>query len=312
MYWHEQPILAIHLTEHCNFNCSYCYLHKYPDKREISFELVKKAVTKINPKTLFLFGGEPLICLSLVKQIIETIPRNIILITNGLLLTDDLMDYFIKHKVQVTISLDSFNRDGNLGRPFTENQFKNILRLLNKYGSYEHLYILGCIDENSFGVVEFYTELINRELAHQLRLVSSEHVCDIKTTSFYREYKQYPSELKESFTAENKVPNSRVDKLRLHPDGTISRTYIPGKSVLCHVDTWDDSIHTLYPDTYAKECLQCEYFSRCIVAGGFTVWTHEVSSRGILQQTFCCQASKLLLDELQFFMPKLPLTNRKF
>lgn len=67
-----------------------------------------------NDFTIGFYGGEPLLNLKLIEQSIDYIHRNVdpqkkagfSLTTNGTLLDEDLIEYFIKNNVYITLSLD--------------------------------------------------------------------------------------------------------------------------------------------------------------------------------------------------------------
>ena len=71
--------VTLSLTHNCNLSCRYCYSGRKFEK-EMSFVTAQKIVdfamniTPINQKIEFsFFGGEPLLCFDLIKQIIDYI-----------------------------------------------------------------------------------------------------------------------------------------------------------------------------------------------------------------------------------------------
>ncbi len=137
--------MCLNIAHDCNLRCEYCFASKggYGGHRMLMpFEVGKKAIdfliehsgTRHNLELDF-FGGEPLMNFDVVKQVVEY-ARSIekqhnknfrfTITTNGLLLTDDKIEFINKEMSNVVLSLD--------GR-------KNIndkLRLtLNNKGSYD-------------------------------------------------------------------------------------------------------------------------------------------------------------------------------
>lgn len=118
------------LTEECNFNCSYCYVKGEAPPGHINLtmspEIAKsgvKAFTRLvdkddnDRKMIILYGGEPLMNFRALKEIVilvdqykleKILPENtqILLITNGSLLTEEISGFLRNHKVQVAVSLD--------------------------------------------------------------------------------------------------------------------------------------------------------------------------------------------------------------
>ena len=63
------------------------------------------------------YGGEPLIHFNKIKQILDGV-RDIpqlkkMILTNGLLLTQDIVDYVIENHIQVSVSFDGLWQDKN-------------------------------------------------------------------------------------------------------------------------------------------------------------------------------------------------------
>lgn len=105
--------ISLILSEACNLNCSYCYIVDKQSKKKISFDLFVEEFEKIYDETedyIFdIMGGEPLMQMELVSQFIEYgnfrhFKLNIM--TNGFLLTPDIINYLNKNKVTVSVSYD--------------------------------------------------------------------------------------------------------------------------------------------------------------------------------------------------------------
>lgn len=117
--------LCLHIAHTCNLNCSYCFASQGKfngDRALMTFEVGKQALdfliansgTRRNLDIDF-FGGEPLMNFEVVKQIVaygreqEKIHKKNIrftLTTNGMLLSEDVMDFANKEMHNVVLSLD--------------------------------------------------------------------------------------------------------------------------------------------------------------------------------------------------------------
>lgn len=123
----ESPIKAmcLHIAHDCNLRCKYCFASTgdfgtgrklmpfETGKAAIDF-LLEKSVGRENLEVDF-FGGEPLMNFKVVKQIIEYARSkekefgkhfNFTITTNGMLLTDDKIDYINKEMFNVVLSID--------------------------------------------------------------------------------------------------------------------------------------------------------------------------------------------------------------
>lgn len=123
----EYPIkaLCLHIAHDCNLRCKYCFAEggDYAKGRKIMpFEVAKAAIDFVIEKSgtrrnieIDFFGGEPLMGFDTVKKTVEY-ARSIekehdknfrfTLTTNGILLTDEVMDYLNKEMSNVVLSLD--------------------------------------------------------------------------------------------------------------------------------------------------------------------------------------------------------------
>lgn len=117
--------LCLHVAHTCNLNCSYCFASqgKYQGERTVmSFEVGKQALdfllahsgSRHNLEVDF-FGGEPLMNLDVVKQLVAYARSRekelgkhfrFTLTTNGMLIDDDLIDFANREMSNVVLSLD--------------------------------------------------------------------------------------------------------------------------------------------------------------------------------------------------------------
>lgn len=127
-HYQNQPVvkaLCIHIAHDCNLRCAYCFADEgaFGGTRELMPEEVGKAAIDFviaysgrrrNIEIDF-FGGEPLMNFSVVKSTVayarsreqETGKRfRFTITTNGMLLTDEIMDYINENMVNVVLSID--------------------------------------------------------------------------------------------------------------------------------------------------------------------------------------------------------------
>ena len=117
--------LCIHICHDCNLRCRYCFADEgaYHSERELmSEQTAKKAVDFLlknsgNRKVLEVdfFGGEPLMCLQIIKNVVAYAREEgaklgkkflFTTTTNALLLDDDAIDFFNREMENVVLSLD--------------------------------------------------------------------------------------------------------------------------------------------------------------------------------------------------------------
>ncbi|GAA4291611.1 Cys-rich peptide radical SAM maturase CcpM [Anaerocolumna aminovalerica] len=143
--------LTIQLTQNCNLRCSYCpYMGGYDNRKYsnkiISIETIRKGIDFLfahsqNSKQIAIgfYGGEPLLEMPLLKEAVEYIEevkegREVVLTltTNGTLLTDDNVEFFMKKSFQILISLDGAKEYHNANRVFPngEGSFDVIMKKL--------------------------------------------------------------------------------------------------------------------------------------------------------------------------------------
>jgi len=146
--------LNLFFTGKCNLNCHYCFVKKEGiENSTLDEKSLKKSVDILfsypgKKKTISFNGGEPTLEFPLVKKIYEYArkeaeKRGIILdvavMTNGTLLNQEMIDYFIKNKTIVKISIDGDKITHDQNRPFKINprlsSFDTIIENINRINS---------------------------------------------------------------------------------------------------------------------------------------------------------------------------------
>lgn len=129
------PSFWIQMTNQCNMRCKYCYIDHQPLtlKKEVIDNIVaciKTNLLEYNHRSvkIKIAGGEPLLqykniyyFVSKVKQEItrkENIKTEIVLLTNGTLLTDQIIQFIKNEKIKVMVSIDGIGKSHDYQRPF--------------------------------------------------------------------------------------------------------------------------------------------------------------------------------------------------
>ncbi len=129
-YAHEKSenfikALCLNIAHDCNLRCKYCFADEgeYRGKRELmSPEIGKKAIDFVIEKSgprknieVDLFGGEPLMAFSTIKEIVEYAKEQeekhnkiirFTMTTNGTLLNKEIMEYLDKNMGNIVLSID--------------------------------------------------------------------------------------------------------------------------------------------------------------------------------------------------------------
>ncbi len=109
---------TLHLTNACNLQCHYCYVHKQKPKymtAETARAAVDSAATPGGSVGLSFFGGEPLLCKELIRDTVayaqavgekQGCTFHFKLTTNGTLLDDEFLRFCSENRVMIALSLD--------------------------------------------------------------------------------------------------------------------------------------------------------------------------------------------------------------
>lgn len=134
----------------CNFQCIYCYSAAGRSKKQIEFDKIKAVIDYLfcsgkeqkNPYIInFSGGGEPLLSFDLIKQTVLYIEKvnkkqqyiyNIGIVTNGSLITPEVIDFFQEHKVDMAVSFEILERLQNKERGSYDRVAANIDMMLEK------------------------------------------------------------------------------------------------------------------------------------------------------------------------------------
>lgn len=135
--------LILQTTKDCNFNCRYCLFSSESsnsigmnhEKKYMSLDIAYKSVDFLYDHSMdateimvSFYGGEPLLNFELIQKVVIYIESLFItkkvqfgLTTNASLLSEKIIDFFIKHEFYITISMDGGPQIQNMHRKFREN-----------------------------------------------------------------------------------------------------------------------------------------------------------------------------------------------
>ena len=161
-------------TLQCNFACDYCFqgdhgdYNKFADKMTLETaarvgDWIERELDRVRPETFALtfFGGEPLLNLPVMYYLAERlwhatqargVPMSISVITNGLLLTPDVVDRLLPYGLRgVKITLDGDRDTHNRMRPLRGGQgtFDRIIENIRSVAGRYRIAIGGNFDESS-------------------------------------------------------------------------------------------------------------------------------------------------------------------
>ncbi len=129
----------IDLTYRCNYNCIHCYCKGLEDKeKELTTDEWKNIIDQIQQEGciwLTLSGGEPLAREDFLEIYKYSKEKGLLItiFTNGSLLTDELIDYFVNHPpYSIEITLNGINKNTYESVTRNKNSFEKIIRILHK------------------------------------------------------------------------------------------------------------------------------------------------------------------------------------
>jgi uncharacterized protein len=182
--------LSIIPTYNCNFLCEYCFVKKdnstmeeYVIKAILNF-IEKKFKEGINTLLVSWIGGEPLISFEVIKKISYEIIRlskqyevnyNAFLITNGSLLTQEIVDEFPNlHIGGLQITIDGDEDVHNINRPMKNgNSYKSILKNLEQINfNRSNVSIRINLDKNNvFNISKTIKEIKNKNILEKIHQI---------------------------------------------------------------------------------------------------------------------------------------------
>ena len=170
----EELHITVLTTLQCNFACGYCYqgdredFNQFADKMTLETSArvaawIERELDRLRPEkfTLTFFGGEPLLNLPVMYDLADRtwaatqqrgIRQSLSMITNGLLLTEDVVDRLVPRGLRgVKITLDGDKDTHDRMRPLRGGQgtFDRIIENIRKVADRTNISIGGNFDETS-------------------------------------------------------------------------------------------------------------------------------------------------------------------
>lgn len=112
-------------TDRCNLGCGYCF-YKYRSQRQVieikTFRNILDFIRPAAPAEFVFSGGEPLMDSDRLKEMItvirrEELARYVSIQTNATLLNPALMDFFLRHNVNLEVGIDGDEATTQRNRP---------------------------------------------------------------------------------------------------------------------------------------------------------------------------------------------------
>lgn len=313
----------------CNFQCRYCIQHCV-DKEEnthIDDKVYKylNHLRDIRPNDyekimIVFFGGEPLMYIDVIKQVVNHYHHDFqyCVVTNGKLLTDELVDFFNEYDFQVNLSNDGINTNKTRNVNLLENE--KFLKIYNRLNN-------RCIDS----VVSAYNYDIqairnyiddkcgNIYIAKEQLRVS----WDMPKDLYDFDLADYEAKTRESanrayndilhgcmsddvdyfFPVLNKIAKQLyyIDKTNCGQITNVMNIDLQGNIYVCHnsnikIGTVDEKRYVIlsrykewFKKQYPQKCLSCEYLPLC--KGGCPLETHTKDNDKIM-----CKVNKIYFD----------------
>lgn len=194
------------ITCDCNLKCKYCYQKRtHFDPKTMKLKTAKKYLKKFavaslkSPleRNIFLYGGEPLLKINLIKEILEYIselantgqlikPYKIFLQTNGTIISNKILEILKKYGIFIGISLDGMKKHHDKARVFNNNMgsFDQVNETINLLKMENIDIAISCTvgNHNYFdlkNIVKYFVEDLNiKEFGFNLLMIYGLKKCD--------------------------------------------------------------------------------------------------------------------------------------
>jgi len=217
--------MCLELTQQCNLRCKYCvYSGKYKyqrihNNRVMSYATARKAIefyierAESDRGSISFFGGEPLLRFDILKKCANHIKYKlgkkklgIRICTNGILLNDMSIEFIIKNKIDLQISVDGPKSHHDKYRTFKNgkgsfNQVKTILEKIKKIDSnyYRKHIILICVITPSTNLIElnnfFLTNHLTKDVSLRIGYIDSKDTVFFNSCRFNKNQKNEEKKL---------------------------------------------------------------------------------------------------------------------
>lgn len=250
--------LSIHLSKNCNLKCEHCYQDTYKSNI-INIDDIQAADNIFHPEWFVLYGGEPMIEIKTIREIIKKFPdKKYLIYTNGTIYDKDIFDRMDK----IVITIESFfYKEAVKYRRMTPQQHARSIAVVRQY------------KEKAEILHNIYPTSHDKSFYRMARLIG------IKVQS-------YPIIMdSEDFVMNDSIIESGIfhhmdpncfPKMRLLEDGTLSRD-MRGKHNLSHVREWKAE-YLNKPLPVSPTCKNCSYYGRCPASSIFPHFVNDILS----------------------------------
>jgi putative peptide-modifying radical SAM enzyme len=308
---------------HFDFNC--------PERLSVSVEKLKSFIAKDKDAVIVFYGGEPLLEIEKIKEIMDAIPVNYRMQTNGKLLCELPIEYAKRiGKMLVSIDGSKERTDFNKGKGTYELVTGNVKNLRKK--GYEGEIVARMTISDFPDVYEQVLHLLETELFDSVhwQLDAQFFRFDFNEKQFAKfaeEYNKSVSKLVDYWLAEMK----KGKVLRLYPFIGIMDSLLKhektglrcgagyagyaittsGKIVACpimnNIEDFKAGTLETEPENLKKfnvggKCLTCEIKDKC---GGRCLYANKAELWPEKGQELVCRTVKHLIAELEKAMPKV-------
>ena len=187
---HGVEKITLQVTQQCNLRCKYCTYsetnvagQRVHSPKVMSWETAKAGVDFLVRHSenaadvnIGFYGGEPLLQFNLIKKVVAYAEEELYgkgvtfsITTNGTIFTDEIIQFFMEHKIFILISLDGPSEMHNANRIFKDG----------KSGTFEK------IEENMKYISENFPALLKKISFNTVLDPSREYDC---INSFFMEY----------------------------------------------------------------------------------------------------------------------------
>ena len=257
--------LRIQLGLNCNYKCSFCLQGQdgvnlaspvmHGDKVAKFMQQLEQAQLKFdNLRKIELWGGEPLVYWKTLKEFVPMLRAKfpdveISMISNGTLMTDEILDFLINHRICLTFSHDAqayFLRGPDpLDDPKMVEMWKKVFRRYKEAElSFGINVVISQYNADLFAIQNFFAEKLDPDLEFGFEGVVIAHTPNaIPFTKFPKEAQE---KLKESiFRAVIVEPESKVGRaLSRRASGWITRLVndVPANTIRGRCDVTDPHV----------------------------------------------------------------------
>ena len=227
--------IVFEVVDYCNLNCIYCgfgELYEGYDERLGKKMNMRHAITLLkyiyelkpkNKKNKFnigFYGGEPLLNIGFIKQIVEVANKLNVekglelqysITTNGTLL-HKYIDFLVANKFNLAVSLDG-DEEGQSYRVFAKNNKNSFQKVIDNIDMIQRIYpdyFLDCVNfmavlHNRNSVKEIHAFIYTRY--HKIPMISEINMCDIKPDKKDLLESMYSSKRKSEIEFQNEQSN---------------------------------------------------------------------------------------------------------